>query len=782
MAILAAAAPTQGGQVEGRILRVGLFAGATPVVRSGNWCLIEVNLRWNGEKALDAELRVDQLDRDGDVGSFFMSAPLTPDGQWHRYEVYFVPHDFTSRDTVRVRLFDGEGRLVKMLDQYGEEVASLVSPPVYDLSADELLIVDLTQPRRLEHVTWLDSTLRRKIGYMNVRTVRAMSPRELPSRWEGLEAVDAIVWDNADPSELSQRQISALVAWVEGGGRLLLTAGSNWQALAESSLAQVLPVTITGADDVTEAQEFLPIVNNHEYNKRLDRHYSKNPITRCRMSPLPGDLPIPADSPNPQIAHRRLLGRGSLIFVGASLRELLPIPTRLARQGENTTLGEDDDDGDDPFVRVCEEVVGRRFLALPEVQEEKGGMLGLTGTHNLFQTARGAIGFRSLGAAFMFFAILFAIAYTLFATLGSYWLLRRRGWQHRSWIAFALVAAAGSVIGTGMVWVLRGVTTKVWQVTVLDGQAGVDYGQATCLFGVKTPDHTRLGLRLPVGSGDDATGRRYGALRTMPEAVSLETIESRFVAPENYRSDVVHARLLDVPLRATLKEFLGKWHGPLGGTLDAKLVERRTGSIAIPYEFADGSYIRNNLGVDLHDCYILETREDFAESAARVHCFRLGDLPKSGPASTLEGEQVRQALFFERMSGDGPNDPPVPLKSRPFLRDRIKSWLRELPGNWSVATGEIRRPRLTADQEVVSLMLLSVFDLVRQDLQPGLQLMRRSHGRSLGCTHRISSRTAVLIGWSDDPPPSILEIDRADYVPDKSRTIYRFVIPVERPK
>jgi hypothetical protein len=79
-------------------------------------------------------------------------------------------------------------------------------------------------------------------------------------------------------------------------------------------------------------------------------------------------------------------------------------------------------------------------------------------------------------------------------------------------------------------------------------------------------------------------------------------------------------------------------------------------------------------------------------------------------------------------------------------------------------------------------MLLSVFDLVRQDLQPGRQLLRRSHGRSLGCTHRISSRKAVLIGWSDDPPPAMLEIDRADYVPDKSRTIYRFVIPVERPK
>jgi hypothetical protein len=46
----------------------------------------------------------------------------------------------------------------------------------------------------------------------------------------------------------------------------------------------------------------------------------------------------------------------------------------------------------------------------------------------------------------------------------------------------------------------------------------------------------------------------------------------------------------------------------------------------------------------------------------------------------------------------------------------------------------------------------------------------------------LTNRTAILIGWSEDRPPVVLEVDRAAYEPDRSRTIYRFVIPVERPR
>ncbi|MBN2563912.1 MAG: ion transporter [Phycisphaerae bacterium] len=781
-------------QVRGRIVRVGLFAGARPIVRGGDWSFAEVELSWTGNEAFDGELHVDQLDRDGDVATSFVPVSLVPTGEPRSYEVYFVPHDVGRNDTVRVKLFDGRGRLVKMLDEAGKEVSDLVSKPIYDLPADEFLIVDMTVPRKLAHVAWLDSGRVNKVGWVNARKVRGMSPEELPSRWEGLEVADAIVWDNADPAELSEQQVGALVNWVKAGGRLLITAGRDWQNLATSTLADALPVAVTGRHRVTEAQEFTEIVNNDDYERILDRHYSNHGISRCQMRPLsdapPITIPIPADCANRQIAYRRLLGRGSVAFVGASLRELLPVPPRIA--GEPEAAGDrgpvppdaPDSPANDPFVQICEEVVGRKLLALAEVQREPTSLMMIDRQpSDLFRLVRHSVGFGSLSAAFLVFAVLFAIAYTLIATVGSYWYLNRRAWRHHCWTAFALVSIAGGIIGTAMVWLLRGVTTKVWQTTIVDGYDGDPYAYASCLFGVKTPDHTRLELRLPVGTPDEISGQRFGPLRAMPEASSLEAIDSRFVAPEDYRCDVPHWWLIDVPVRATLKEFQGAWHGSMGGTLDGKLVSKAVDHPVFEYEFAEGSYLRNSLGVDLRDCYILETKtpERLTLDASRVHCFYLGDLPKSSPGNVLDGKQIRQMLFYEeqRASADGPLSRRT---SWPWLNDKIKTWIRTLPHSTFISgDGEPQVERLSADSEYYAVLLLSVFDLLDHEAL-GQRTVRCSHGRSLDCTHRLTSRTAVLIGWSDEPPPALLEIDRAKYKPSKSLTIYRFVIPVERPR
>ncbi len=756
-------------QVDGRLVRVGLFAEAQPIVRSGNWSFAEVELSWGGDRPFDGELHVDQPDRDGDVVTAVLPVALPPDGEWHRFQVYFVPHDINRTNTVSVKLFDENGRLVKMRVETGEMVSELVSDPIYDVAADDFLVVDLTTPRKLDHVAWLDSGRLNRTEWWNARQVRGMSPGELPRRWQGLDAVDAIVWDNADPSELSQQQIRALVDWVKAGGRLLLTSSTKWKALKNSALADTLPVTITGVRKASEAQEFTEIVNNDEDEKELAKSHNQKPITRCQMQPLPIALPLPADCVNEQIVYRRLLGRGSITFVGASLRELDPAPDEI-----KPTL-------DDPFVRRCEDVVGRKFLGLAEVHEKTSSLVSMAVPTNLFRKVRDTVGFREVGGAFLIFAILFAITYTLAATFGSYWYLKRRCWEHQCWIAFALIGVVGSVIGTGMVWTLRGVTKKVWQTTIVDGQSGIDYGHATCLFGVKTPNHTNIDLRLPVGVDDD---RSSGPLRVMPEEPSSDAVESRFVAPENYRLDVAHARLVGVPVRATLKQFHGRWHGSLGGTLDAKLVERRTGRSAIQYEFGPGSYIRNNLGVTLRDCYLLETEATVKNAMAgfRVHCFRLGDLPMAGPDSMLDDEQIRQRLFFEKAKGAQPGDPLVRIKSWPRLNDSINDWVAKLPGVRLNTTGRPQRTEpLRADEEYLSLLLLSTFSLADKDTLNG-KLLHRSHGRSLDCSHWLSNRRAVLIGWSDEPSPAVLEIDGANHKPEKSLTIYRFAIPVERRK
>ncbi len=758
------------GQIRGRVVRVGLFAGANPIVREGEWSFIEVELRYNGVKPFDGELRVEQRERDGDVVLSPLPVALAPDGSPRSYDVYFVPHDMGGGGVVRVRLFDASGKLAPLTDDTGQEQPALMSPAVNTIGADEFLIVDLS-PRKLPHVSGLDSGGAGPASdEINSRRVRAMAPRELPARWQGLAPVDAIVWDDADPGAQSDQQIEALLDWVRQGGRLLLTSGSNWQMLAKSPLARVLPVTINGVSETSEALAFEDIVGQSLVDKLdLERRYFRNPITLCRIRALPSALPIPRRCPNEQIAYRRMLGRGMLTFVGGSLHELLP------------------SSGDAPFSQACERVVARNFLLLPRVREPVQAMLQMR--PDLFRLVRQSIDFEEIGAAFLIFAIVFACVYTLIATGGSYWYLKRRSLQHHCWTVFAVVGVAGSLIGTAMVWTLRGVSRKVWQTTIIDSYAGRDDGYATCLFGLKTPNHTRLRLDLPVG---DATGpsAAHGSLQPMPETLSLNASRSRFVAPERYRCLWAGETLDDVPLRATLKQFLGRTHGPIGGTLDAKLTFRRIGDEAgnRVLDVSDDSFLRNGLGVDLHDCFLIETERagDQRGRAGGVRCYYLGVLAAKGDG--LDAAALRGKMFLKPPDPLRPNGP---LERKPEINLAIDKWLRR----WQVravktvssdrlrlGTRDLPRQKLTAEQHEFALLLLSAFDLIEDSGKTGSTAIRllRTHGRPLGCMHQLTPGTAILIGYSNQPAPMTLNVDERPLRPSKALTMYRFVIPVER--
>jgi len=773
------AAPSSAADIDARIARVGLFAGAHSVVRPGAWSFVEVQLRYNGEGNFDGQVRLDQPDRDGDMAASITPVALAGRSDWRPYHVYFVPYSSVEATNLRVRIFDAAGRQIRVRDETGVEVAELIGPIVEALRAEDFLIVDLTAPRRLEHAAFLDSDLRKQSG-PNARQVRALAARDLPSRWYGMEAVDAIVWDDADPSGLSPQQIEALIDWVKNGGRLVLSAGKNWQALADSALATILPVKIEGISEVNEGQEFIPIVRDEVYGAWLERQYLKKPFARCRLSPLPDGIPMPSSgilAGLQPVVYRRMLGRGLLVFVGASLRDLMPPPRRLLRAEEPEAAKED---LKNDFVRVaCEKVLARRLLALPPPPgSEQDTPFGAISPPDLFDLIRRSIAFESVGAAFLVFAILFAVAYTLTATIGSFWYVKRRSWQHHGWTAFMLVGLSASVIAGGMVILLRGFSDKLWQTTVVDAHAGQSEAQAAAMFGLKTHNHTRLDVRLPPQDSGEAATNVSGPIRVMPRAESVQLDESHFVASERYQALQAGTSLKDVPIRATLKEFQGHWSGRLGGVLNARLVMRRQ---AGREEVSEGSFIFNNLGVDLKRCFLLETSEEVAgeDPVVTCRCLELGDLPKSGPHSQLQAKDLRARLYREGAQSAGAGAAPG-RERLPLLSDALAAWVRDLGLlRWSDDPTANSGQRFSADQEYAAMLLLSTANLARPDVDRRADFTR-SLGRQLDCSHQLTRHTAILIGYSDDPPPVSLEADLVKLRPAKARTIYRFVIPVER--
>lgn len=786
--VLAGAVGVARADISMRINRVGPFSGSPFWVRDGVVTFAEVDVRNSGSAPFDGVLRASQTDRDGDVVVSELSIAVAPDGEWESKELYFVPNLASGDSYLTIKLYTPEDELVEFTNDVGETTKSLRSNPFMDKpDKDDLLIVAMSSGVPLPHDSCLRATAQ-DLSFTEVvtdRAIRSIAPREIPRKAQGLNAIDAIIWEDADPGEITPDQADSLIGWVRQGGRLLITANSHWQSFANSPLAEIMPASIVDIEDVHAIPAFKGIIVTRSEYEEFASGYRAHAITRCSMQPKADALGIPsnvkpdddnADADAPQdlspIAYRRYVGRGMVTLLGAKLMDLMPPPAVAEFDNSDEAKAERV-----RFAKMVDKVVANNFLALPPFREAKGNTWGLDQKTNLFTALTQTIGFSTVTGVFLVFAIGFTCIYTFVATIGSYLYLNKKGWASYCWSAFAAVSIVGVVIGLGMVWVLRGFSTKVWETSVVDAHAGKNYGYATCLFGVKTKDHTRLDLQLPVGYTNAPSGN--GLIYALPKTFDpMLGSESSFVASETYRLTQAATHIDGVPVRATLKEFEGRWHGELGGTLEARLIYDDTTN-----QFTADSYIRNELGITLSDCYLIEGDQDIAGergSVIGIRCHTLNALEAKGDGSETSGERFVRLLYEKEPAG--PDGKPVlrkPIEMR--LSTYLGSWLGSTRSFSSLIGQGTQAADIPADAAHAPFLLLSVYNLIDPTNSPGASWkLKRSYGRRLDCSDWVTKHTAVLIGFSHDTPPALLQIDRVNERPQKALTMYRFLIPVER--
>lgn len=792
VAAMATAVSPAFGQVRARISRVGLSAGGAQLVRDGAWSFAEVVLSHEGSGPFAGVLEVRQPDRDGDIALSRTPVALAPGGEPRPYAVYFVASSASTPAGVTIRLMSEDGRVVPMVDESGAARSDLTSDMITLLGQETGIVLDLSTPPIPLLVARLASGDTRR-GEDSVRwEVRPLDPRSLPRRWIGLELADAIVLDDPDPTQLDSAQMEALIDWVRFGGRLVLGVSRNAAVLMQSRLADILPATILGTERASEVQEFSQKILE-DLSHDLDAYYAAKPILRCRMRPLPGAVSVPASASRLQgldpLIYRACVGRGTVTLVGASLRELLaPLTPKTRKSGS----------GDEPEVQEADAstVEFQRALVLERVIGIGRGRRMTDPAYSfvsLFELVRSTIGFQRVGSAYLLAAVLFAVGYALTASLGTWTWLRRRQMVHHAWSAYTVVALLATGVGGGAVMALRGVSTRIEQTSIVDGQADSGLAVATCLFGVKTPNHARLDVRLPNGSGADdvevAEIEGYGSLRVAPPDSAGTLGSERFVAPLSYEVTGGGQLLHDLPVRATLKELEGFWEGSLPGRLEAELhmTRVRVGDGTVE-RFARGTHIRNRLGVDLRECHLLETSDEFgALRDINVRCYYLGRLAASGPGSELDENSPAIRANFH-----GPADPNDRSKGEvEWTRSQIRTlavamreWCsgllpqRILEGSAGLGSGSGR------DVDAIrALLLLSAMTTYDPTNVLGTQThigLLRAGGRRLDALHQLSRRHALLIGFSDQPPPPALRLDGRAVSADRALTMYRFVIPVER--
>lgn len=727
------------------------------VVRHGSWSALIVDLALVGEASFDGTIRVAQFDNDGDRCFDEVDVHLrTESGGTQRVYLYALINQTRGPALPGVELFDDDGEAVEVLSQ--GVITGRAEPPESPtiIADDDLLILSISRGTigRLRGLVDADGAAP---NFERDLHVAHISPGDLPPHWIGLEAADCIVWDDARPDDLTDRQLAALLAWVRQGGTLLLAASRSAAALAMTDpLRTVLPVEVGDVVAVDDLDVRYTLVGPVKQDEDPTGGFLK-PVAVAQVTLRPRAQRVPNHrGERSDVVTRRRLGRGWIVFSAVTLRDLFSAPGNAV----------------DFFQDV---------FHLKEVDESEQSPPTPV---SLFGSIVSRVSFSRSASLYLLIVGIASIGYVLLATFGSWGFLRVRRWTHHSWSVFALLGISASALTVGAVQSMRGFGERLHQLSVIDADAGQTYGDATVLFGLRSGSDKRLDVWLP---SDPLRATEPGEtecfLRPMPGPSDIAARGGSFTDPGEYRLIPASAVVDDVRLRATLKLFEGRWNGPLGGKLTGRVRVRGK-------RITDDSHVINELGVDLHDCILLqptaEKRRTVRGGDVDILCYAIGDIPSDGSIVNLA----------DRCYGQADEESLDKLIADATLRRKQSEWnngFRSIIARAGLGTGGEWTG--SAGLEYGALLLLSTigeFDPAtlggRAELWMGRHTWSRDRLRWIDLGEQLEPGSVILIGVADDPGPVRLfrrEGDRPYRVlqPDaaKSRTVYRIRIPVGMP-
>lgn len=563
LAGLVVGATARAQPVQGDVKSIGFQANVQSrfVIREGRWIPIVVELQAAGSEHFSGALQVELSDLDGDRVSFVEpSVAVTGGGTLRRVWCYAVAH---RRDTSRSISVDVVG-------EDGALVASLPVPAFELIGSETQVLLDVSE-RPVAELRALDagSAYYYAQGWSERRVYRptcvaTLGTRDLPDRWIGLEAAQIVVWDDPNPELVSDAQLKALAEWVRNGGQLIVGVGAQWSKLRTSALADVLPYS---GDKPSLETHLLPQFARRFTDAESTRF--KNPLSVTSAELAPGATALLLDQAESgqviNLVAQRLVGSGRVLATAARLRDLFAATTTSAFLHELVEVN--------PVSDKFRQNATNEFAALR------------LGAPALATDILAGIEFRRQAGLRVLAAFAFVAAYILLSTFVSWGWLVRRKLTHASWTVFAAFAIVASLLSSGAVGMLRGVTSSVQSVSFVDLDDGAGSARASVFVGYKSPTRAALDLSL-AGEGN--------FLRPLTSS----GLGSTYQTPERYTA--TRGALDGVLLRATLKEFEGVWRGEHEGRLRSRLVaDRATGRLT------DESWLQNELGQVIDGGYVL---------------------------------------------------------------------------------------------------------------------------------------------------------------------------------
>ena len=196
--------------------------------RVGAWMAVQVRIRNEGA-AMTGELR---MAGGAQTGNRFGTVVDLPPGSDKIYWLYSVPPAFGG--SVQVALVQGDRTLATV-------------PVAFSVHDAAQLVVGVIAEQPEAIVPDLDLV---PAAQGQPPAVVRLGIEDLPERVEAWAPLDRIVWQDADSSQLSARQVEALRGWISSGGRLVIAGGTSGGASLGGFPDDLLPYRPTATVDV----------------------------------------------------------------------------------------------------------------------------------------------------------------------------------------------------------------------------------------------------------------------------------------------------------------------------------------------------------------------------------------------------------------------------------------------------------------------------------------------------------------------------------------------------
>lgn len=800
-------AAVAGAQATGDVESVGFGGG---FYRPSVWTPMLVRLRATTSASGTYKLVVVQEDLDKDHVLFSEKIPLQGNAEGggapkdQRFWMYFIPEPTDVNKggiPQNQRGADLNAALkVFLCTESGKELQQLnITQPVQSIDGGErgnrlvLFIAAQSKP-----ITSEFAGVRGLAEELMPATISEQSlASSLPENVIGYDAVDAIVWLDANPSYLSDLQEQAIKQFIRRGGKFVVCQTGRpvlWQTIRDR-WADLLPVNVTEIAKTANLDALTRIAKGgHEsVFKRDHPGYSgdsgktfwtltKGPFDIAHAQPKTGAYVAEMDGAWPYIVHGAY-GRGEVTWVAQDLGE-----------ANLTGIGEESE----KWLWVWDKVFDwpddpAPHLDMLKTDEEPAQMLyDKGGTADMGYAERNGMELESTGAALVALAVLFFIIYWAAAGPGSYLLLAAKKKSGVSWFAFAIVAIVATASTVLIVrLVLRG-PPKIKHVSYV----------SIC------PDSPAL-VRSEFGLYIPRDGAQKVELKeTSPDSPSYVTAfplhpghigsTEGYTAYQEYEVPVTDAKSIEMPYRSTLKKFEACWVGQMSG------IEGKAQASPDKNRRIAGTLV-NKSGKLLNNVYLIFRYPKSAQTDAYSSVPTTEDVlyyygATWAPDESLDLDKTLGPLGKDsnsRLGGIASNGGTVQFESGKSVWAVIATpdttsltmpnwnnhWYRILHSGMS--SYDIKKYLDEDGKLPVAFPLLSIFGRIptiaaRSREELGLNVLRRGK-RQLDASAAVSAGQLLILAQADGELPIPVEVE-GDRVKGEGITYYQFILPFDRSK